>query len=398
MSAPTAFAYRAVRRNGAVETGVVEAPSREAAIVQLGRRGAFAIEVTASTEPAGRKLRVSADELALGLRALATLLVAGIPLARALAALDDLVPPAWLPVLPDLRRHVEQGERLAEALDASPLPLPASVIGIVRAGEAGSGLAAAVERCAELLEARAATRAAIRSALAYPSMLAVAGSASVALLVGLVLPRFAELLADAGQALPPSTRLVLGAGATLRVALLPAALCLAASTIAWRIWVSRPDRLTRWHGLLLSAPLLGPFRRCAAAGHACAALAALLESGVPLAAALPHAARAAGDRAVQSRLLAARARIETGERVSSALDAEDALTPTVVRLVRLGEESGTLARMLAHAARIESNHALQRLHRAIRVLEPALILLFGGLVMMVAAALLQAMYGLRPSF
>lgn len=331
------------------------------------------------------------------MRSLATLIGAGIPLARALTVLEDLAPPGWLATLPEVRRRIEQGEDLGGALAASSLRLPSHVIGIIRAGEAGSGLAVALGNAAELLEARAATRSAIRNALTYPTMLAVAGSASVALLVGLVLPRFADLLADAGQVPPLSTRLVLGLGATFHAAVAPAALALVAAVALWRAWVARPTGLHRWHELLLSLPVVGPVRRSAAAAHACSALAALLDAGVPLLAALPHAARAPGDRGVEGRMLAAHARIQRGERISVALQAEGAFTPTAVRLVRIGEESGGLASMLAHAARIESSHALQRLQRLIRVIEPALILLFGALVMMVAAALMQAMYGLRPS-
>ena len=396
MSPATAFAFKALRRDGSLERGVVDAPSREAAAALIGSRGAFAIEISAESPTLETRLRINADDLALGLRALATLLGSGIPIARALTILEDMVPAAWLPSLPDLRHRVEQGEHLGAALEASSLPLPPHVIGVIGAGEAGSGLAPAVEGAAQLLETRAATRAALRNALAYPSILALAGSASVVLLVGLVLPRFASLLADSGQTLPATTRLVLALGAAAHTALIPAFFLLAGAVALWRAWVARPDGLARWHRLLLEAPGVGPIRQSAAAANACSALAALLGAGVPLATALPPAARAAGDKAVELRLLAARRRIATGERISSALRAESALTPTVARLVRLGEETGRLSQMLAHAGAIESAQAIQRLQRAIRVLEPALILLFGGVVMIVAAALLQAMYGLRP--
>jgi general secretion pathway protein F len=391
------FVFRAVRRDGSLETGIIEAATQEAAVAMLGGRGVFAIEVTkhASGRPT---TRVNADDLALGLRALATLLGSGIPIARALAILPDLVPPAWRPALPDLRRRVEHGEHLATALEGSSLPLPSHVIGVIQAGEAGSGLARAVDAAAGLLEARATTRAAIRNALAYPMLLAVAGSASVALLVGLVLPRFAELLQDTGQSLPFSTGLALTLGSSLQAGFIPGIVALACAVMLWRAWVGSPGGLARWHELLLSLPLVGPLRRSTAAANACSALSALLEAGVPLSTALPHAARAPGDGAVESRLLAALGRIQRGERISSAVETEDALTPTVLRLVRIGEETGQLAGMLAHAARIESNHAVHRLQRLIRALEPTLILLFGGVVMAVAAALLQAMYGLRPAF
>ncbi len=395
MSRAVTFAYTAVRRDGSREAGVIEAASRQEAIALLGSRGAFATEVAAP--PADQqRARVSADDLAMGLRALATILASGIPLARALVILDDLLPEAWLTALPEVRHRVEQGERLADALDASALPLPPEVIGVLAAGEAGSGIVAAADSAATLLEQRAAARAALRNALAYPSMLALAGSASVALLVGVVLPRFANLLTEYGQRLPLSTTVVLTVGAAGRVLFVPTVLLLAILAALLPAWLAKSDRLLRLHRLLLATPGVGRFRSAIATANASGTLAALLNAGVPLASGLSHAARATGDREIEARLLRARQRIGAGERIFSALKSEDAFTPTTLRLVRIGEETGKLADMLAQASRIEATQALQRLQRLTRQLEPALILVFGGVVMIVAAALLQAMYGLRP--
>ena len=395
MSRVVAYTFTAIRRDGSREQGVIEAATREAAVALLGSRGVFAIDLAEPTQ-GQRRRRASAEDLAIGLRALVTVLASGVPLARALAMLEDLVPESWQAALPEMRRRVEQGERLGAALEASPLPFPPQVIGIIAAGEAGSGLAAATESAAQLLEQRAAMRAALRNALAYPCMLAIAGSASVALLVGFVLPRFAELLADYGQTLPFSTRVVLTLGAFARVALIPTIVTIAILLALLPGWLAQHDRVRRLHRLLLAVPAVGGIRRSTATAHACSALAALLSSGVPLAGALSHAARASGDREVEARVARARESIATGERISTALHSAGALTPTAIRLVRVGEETGQLTAMVAHAARIESAHALERLQRLTRVLEPLLILLFGGMVMLVAAALLQAMYGLRP--
>jgi len=390
------FVFTAVTATGALESGVVEAANREAAAALIGGRGGFPVSVTPRTSVWLGTAAINANDLALGLRSLATLIGAGIPLSRAFAVLDELAPPAWRGALPDLRHRIEQGEPLAAALEASSLPFPSHVIGIIRAGEAGSGLAAGVERAAELLESRAAMRSALRNALAYPLMLAIGGGASVSLLIGVVLPRFAALLADYGQTLPFTTRLVLGFGLFARAAFIPGLGALAAAFVLWHRWVAEPAGAARWHALLLASPVLGPIRRSTAAASACATLGALLDAGVPLPTALPHSGAATGDRAVATALLAAQRRIETGDRISSALQVSGTLTPTVIRLVRIGEETGRLPQMLVHAARIEAQQAQQLLQRAMRLIEPLLIVVFGGLVMIVAAALLQAMYGLRP--
>ncbi len=392
-----AFAYRAARRDGAQEVGVVEAATRDAAVAALAGRGLFPIEVRLEARLEDRRTRLSPADLALGLRMLATLLESGLSMPRALAAMGELAPGGWQAGLAPIRESVRRGEGLAAALQASPLGLPRIVVGIVRAGEAGSGVAAAVRRAAELAEATAAIRAAIRSALAYPAVLAVAGVASVGLLVGVVLPRFAAILADLGQALPPTTRFVLGAAAFARAGAIPALVGAGLLAMAWRVWTASEAGRLRWHALVLSVPAVGAVRRSAATARTCAAAAALLESGVPIAPALAHAAATAGDAAISARLLEAREAVIGGEGVARALDAAGAMTPTAVRLVRTGEETGRLAAMLAHASRLETERAERMVRSAVRMLEPTLILAFAGLVALVAAALLQAVYGVRPA-
>jgi general secretion pathway protein F len=394
---PATYRYRAARVDGAVELGALDAESRDGAAQALGARGLFPLEIRLERAEAEPRTRLPLRELALGLRVLATLLESGLSLTRALAAMTELAPPAWQRALPGIQEAVKGGASLGAALQRSTLAIPPVVVGLVQAGEAGSGLELAVRRAAELTERTAATRAAVRGALAYPLILAAAATASTGILVGVVLPRFGAILTDLGQTLPPTTRFVLAVATVVRAWSLPTLVLLALGLVVWRAWASTDDGARRWHAWLLAVPVVGGVRRAAATARVSAALSALLESGVPLATALLHAARAAGDAAVGARLLTAREAVTTGARPSAALAQADALTATTVRLVRAGEESGRLAAMLAHAARLEVERAEQMVKSAVRLLEPGLILAFGGLVALVAAALLQAIYSVRPT-
>jgi Type II secretory pathway, component PulF len=240
-------------------------------------------------------------------------------------------------------------------------------------------------------------RSAIRSALAYPALLATAATASVALLVGVVLPRFGTILADLGQSLPPTTRIVLAASTFIRAWSPAGLILLALALVVWRSWISTDEGREKWHAFLLALPVVGEVRRSAATARTSAALSALLESGVPVSAALVHAARASGDASLTARLMVARESVVQGRRPSDALQAERALTLTAIRLVRAGEETGRLAEMLSHAASLERERSESMVKSAVRLLEPSLILVFGGLVALVAAALLQAIYSVRPT-
>lgn len=390
------FSYRAAHRSGVLETGTVRAESAEAARELLFSRGLFPLEVRLERGRQAGRPRMSTADLALGLRVMATLLESGLPVARTLAAMEELVPAAWQPALPALRESVRQGNSLGAALTAAPVGFPPLVVGLVQAGEAGSGLAAAVARAAELTESAAETRRAVRAALTYPLILAAAGAGSLVLLVGFVLPRFARVLADLGQDLPPTARAVLAAAELARAGFLPALFTLLAAGALWKVWTGTEEGRARWHAFLLGVPLVGSIRRAGAVGRFCAALGALLESGVPISPALLHATRATGDAALTGRILAAREQVVAGRAISTSLQEKDAATPTSVRLIRTGEETGRLAPMLAHAARIESARAEQTVRALVRVLEPAMILVFGGVVALVAAALLQAVYSVRP--
>ena len=394
--AAESYRYRAARSDGTLELGELRAGSREGAVAVLSARGLFPMEVSARPAVHARRARLSPSELALGLRVLASLLEAGLPMSRALAAFEDLAPPRWRPAMGPLREQVREGQSLAAAMSRSALEIPPLVVGIIHAGEAGSGVAKAVRSAAELTEQSAAVRATIRAALTYPAILAVAGAASIALLVGVVLPRFALILVDLGQALPPTTRFVIAAAAAVRSGALPGLVVFVALASLWRGWTRSDAGRAQWHSYLLSLPGVGTVRRAAATSRACAATAALLQSGVTISGALRHAAVASGDSAIAARLLAARERVVTGQRISRALAETDALTPTAVRLVGAGEETGRLADMLEHAARIERERAQDITRSAVGLLEPALILVFGAIVALVAAALLQAVYSVRP--
>lgn len=404
MSAPTtraatSFRYRAAASDGRTTSGSIVASGASAAAEQLASRGLFPLELVPLPVASVSGLttcRLSDDDLAVGLHSLATLLEAGLPLSRALSAFESLAPPGWRPLLPEVLRAVREGHGLADALAQGTSGMPPIVLGILRAGEAGSGLANAVRRAADQIEQQTAVRASLHGALAYPAIVAVTGAAAVALMVGIILPRFAALLGDLGQTLPVSTRVVLAVAAATREAALPTLGITLAAWLAWRVWMSSRTARVQWEEFLLAAPLVGRVRLAAATGRVASALGALLDAGIPIAAALRHAAPAAGNAAVEARLLAAREAMLRGSRIADALAAQRALTLTALRLVQTGEETARLATMLSHAARLEAAGVERRLRGAIRLIEPLLVLGLGGIIAIVAAALLQAVYSVRP--
>jgi type II secretory pathway component PulF len=390
------FAFDALRTDGVTEHGTVTAGSDAEARACLAQRGLLPIRVAIEETRLERRAALPSADLALGLRILSDLLQSGLPVLRALQTFGELAPPAWRKAIPQIQESVKAGKGLTTALADAPVDIPPLVIGIIRAGEAGSGLADAVRRAADISEHSAATRAAVRGALAYPAVVAVAGVGSIGIMVGVVLPRFAVILADLGQTLPASTRFVLGASLAARAAFIPIIAGVIVLSIALRAWMNAGNGRVYVHRVLLRVPLVGTIRFASATANATGSLGALLESGVPVRTALAFAAKSTGDAEVERRLAAATARVITGQSIGASFLEFSAVTVTAVRLIRAGEETGRLAGMLAHAGRLEQERAERITRAAVRMLEPMLILGFAGLVGLVAAALLQAVYSVRP--
>lgn len=390
------FRYDALTKDGVRERGTLSSIDRMSASRALQERGLHPLALREARRREGHSALPMTD-LAVGLRTLGDLTSAGMPIARALEVYSQIAPAPWATVLPGISAEIRQGQGLSAALAAQPGVVSPSIVAMIRASERGEGLSHGLVHAAAILEERVATRRAIVGALTYPIILASVGVISVAFLIGVVLPRLAGLVTDLGQALPPTTRalLLFGRIGARGWAIVASIAALGASAFAR--WVASVEGSIRWHGLLLRAPLVGAVRRATTTVSACATMGALLETGVPIATALAHAADASTDTAIRRCIELARADVMAGAPMSRSLAKHGALSATAIQLIRVGEENGRMSEMLRHAARIEHERAVETTRTAVRLVEPVMILLFGGIVAFVAAALLQAVYSIRPA-
>jgi type II secretory pathway component PulF len=277
-----------------------------------------------------------------------------------------------------------------------PGVVPGVVLGMLRAGERGSQLPLALEQVATHLEQEADLVARVRQALAYPLLLAVVGTASVLVIGTVIVPRFAELLGDLGQGLPPATRVLLVSSGLLSHYWFLLIHAFAAGVALVVEVLRRPASRRRLEEALLETPLLGAVRHALATSRVARALGAMLSTGMPLLAALDAVREAAGDLAVADRLVRARERVAQGAPLTRSLERERALTPSALQLLAVGESSGRLGDMARRAGDLAAQEAERGLKTLVTLVEPALIVAFGGLVAFVAAALLQAVYSIRP--
>lgn len=390
-----AYAYRAVDDGGTRHRGTEEAATPAELTRALERRGLLVLAVSESRAPKTRTGLGRRRGLLEATRTLASLLDAGLPLARALEVAESLAGGGVAEVLAVVRTRVQRGDPLHTALADHPRLFPPIYVGVVRAGERGGDLAGAFRRLDAQLEREQALRSKLLSASIYPLILAIVGGVAVVLLTLFVLPRFADLLLDDGATLPTSTRVLLtvstGAVAVWPVLLLGPPLAVLAisgwlTTDAGRRFAARS---------LLALPGIGSLRQQALAARFARLTGVLTAGGAPLLDALDDAAGSLGDPAARDEAVRIRLRVREGASLNRALAEGSVFPPLLSRLVAVGEESGRLEEFLGKAAEVFEARLTRATERLATLAEPVMILVFGALVGLVALSLLQAIYGVN---
>ena len=395
--ASTTFSYRVIDAAGRRSRGLEEAASADAVTRALEARGLLVLDVqrATATEASTSSHRGAARRDVLEVsRALAALLRAGLPLSRALTTAAHIVPSRATGLLEDLRARTSRGESIASALEAHRAEFPAMYRGVIRAGERSGDLAGAFVAVASQMEAEDRLRSRLVSASIYPMLLALGGIITCAVLVLVVLPRFAELLAGAQATLPRSTAALLATAAALRAGW-PALLVLAILVSAAVVLARRNARARHAvAAIALRLPIVGILRRYTLAARFARLTGVLSAGGAPLLSALDDVLGSIADPVARDEIARIRARVHDGATLHGAMTEGSVFAPVLGRLVAVGEESGQLEEFLTRAAELCEDRAERMLQRLVALIEPAMILLFGVLIAFIALSLLQALYGI----
>ena len=381
-----------------------EGRSREGRLLRGSRREVSAAKVRADLQRDGvtplkvrlKRLRrsqrraIKPADVAFMTRELATVLEAGLPVVQALLITAESQHQARMQdVLEALSREVAAGGALSEALRRHPKYFGGLHVSLVAAGERSGRLSELLASLASWLERRERIRKKISSSLSYP--LAVLGIAVV--VVGLMLiyvvPEFERMFSGYGAELPPLTRLVVGLSESLRNDGLVwlGALAGAAGALGWarsRLPAARDleDRVK------LSLPMLGSLFARAALARFMRTLATLLEAGLPAIEALDGAAGACENRIYESAIRQVRDDVATGQGLRRAMSYLEALPPTLVQMIGVGEETGRLSEMCSHLADRYDDELQTAADRLGALLEPLLMAILGVLI----GGLVLAMY------
>jgi type IV pilus assembly protein PilC len=394
-----AFAFVARDEQGRTHEGTRAAQTEHEVARELRREGLFPLRIVTDRGVPWHRRSIHlfgprAIDVEMQLRQLAFMLRTGLTLLQALRVCSEQGPD--LPTAAVWRRVAEAvrgGASLHEAMAAHRC-FPQLVCSLVDTGERSGNLDTVLGRAADAMARRRQTKAQVLTALAYPTLVAVLASATVAFMMVGVVPKLAAFLGSLGRRLPASTQILVDVSQDVQRWFVPGVLvfCAVAAAVAVA-WHSARGRIAL-ERVLLRVPVLGRILRLSAVSTFGHNTALLLASGVHLLAALAIVPPLLWSRRIGTALLHARERVAQGEAMADALESERVFSPLVHSMVATGEISGTLDEVLAETAR-HHDEVLQELVRRLgAIVEPVILVVIGGIVGFIYFAFFMAIYSI----
>ena len=379
------FEYRGTSRTGAQVSGVRAAATRDALDAVLRREQITPARIVAKRATAVPKAKVrgkaSAKELAIFTRQFSVMIDAGLPLVQCLEILSSQQEnKAFGNALAGVRRTVEGGSTLANALREYPKIFDDLYTNMVEAGEAGGILDGVLQRLSAHIEKAVKLRRAVVSALIYPAAVVLIAGGVIFLLLWKVVPIFATLFAGLGVDLPLPTRIVIGFSNAIASFALPFLVLLGLGGYGLKYYYGTRQGRMVIDTLILKLPILGELMRKIAVGMFTRTLGTLITSGVPMLEAMDITARTAGNAVVEKAILEVRKAVETGRTIVDPLRETGVFPNIVVQMIGVGEQTGSLDAMLQKIADFYEDEVDAAVGDLLTAMEPMIILFLGVVV------------------
>jgi general secretion pathway protein F len=401
------FAYRGLAPSGRNVAGVIDADSARNARGKLRDLGIFptdlaeeasAVAQTRSPRqwiPAMRR-RIPATELALLTRQLSTLLGAGVQLVDALGTLADQSSRPYVKrMLSQVRERVREGTSLADALTAHADIFSDLYIGMVRVGEAAGALEPVLDRLADYSERQSEFVAKVRGALTYPVIMITAGMLIMGFLVTYVIPQVATIFEQQHSVLPLMTRVLIRISNILSNDWLVILIVLVGAVVGVMFGLSTRAGRRFYDRWILRMPYLGPTVTRIICARFARTLATLLESGVQLMPALTAVKRVVTNGLLADAVEESRDSIREGHGMGQTLQRSGFFPPLLIEMIKVGERSGELERMLHRVADNYEREVDASLGQLTTLLGPLMTLLMGGVILVMMLSILQPIFQLN---
>jgi type IV pilus assembly protein PilC len=395
---PSTFAYRVRDRSGKVISGAIEAESAQAVASKLRSMGYIVLDITEKKEalsislPGFRK-KVKLKDLTVFARQFATMINSGVSITRALAILVDQTDNVTLKeVIKQLRKDVEAGLSLSEALAKQDKIFPPIFVNMARAGEAGGVLDEVLLRLAEHFEKESNIRSRVKSALTYPVAVFTFAIFIATVMIVFVVPTFMNMFESLGSQLPAATQMLVNLSNFIRTKWWLIILTFAGIFYGYRT-VNKTERgRFFFDGLKLRMPIFGNLIKKMAIAKFARTFSTLVSSGVPILQALDIVADTAGNSVVAKAIRDARASIKEGESISKPLSKSPVFPAMVIQMISVGEETGALDTMLKKIADFYDEEVGAMVDSLTSLLEPILMIFMGVLIGGIVIALYLPMF------
>lgn len=396
-----AYSFEALQSDGALRKGVLEADSAKAARSQLRAQSLVPLVVQGlSADNANKKsiwqLEIgsrkcfSAQELAVWTRQLASLVGSGLPLERALTALsDEAESEKQAHLIASLRAEVNAGLGLAKAMGQHPGEFSSLYTAVISAGEQGGNLGQVLTQLADDLQDQQALKAKLLSASLYPAIVSLIALVIVIFLLSTVVPQVAQVFSGSQRKLPGLTVAMLALSDFVRN---QGWLLLLMLVVAWAGFYQAMKQTAlriRFDAAFLRLPVLGRLATGYNTARFASTLAMLTGAGVPILKAMQSAADTLSNQAMRADVLDALVLVREGAPLAMALGQKKRFPSLLAMFARLGEQTGQLPVMLQRAAQQLSSDVQRRAMALATILEPLLIVLMGGVVMVIVLAVLM---------
>ncbi|MDX8409573.1 MAG: type II secretion system F family protein [Mariprofundales bacterium] len=394
------YFYRAVDKSGESVTGNMHAVDESTLDTNLLQTGYWLVEAKVndrhSAEALARKAKVKRRDLIQFFAGMGQLMEAGVTVIDSLEEMGkDKGNPGLSYVLNDVARNVHAGVSLNEAFDLHPAVFERQVVDLVKAGEYSGNLVTTFDELKRYMEWVEELVAQIKQASIYPLMVLLAVCGFVALLFAFVVPKFATLLIGLGIPLPLPTRVVIATGDFMSHWWWLVLMVVVGGVLAFRTARRRSEEFAmKVDEFKMNMPVFGDLNRMIVLSRLSHNLAVLLRAGVPLLEALALCEGLTGSPLINRAVLAAQADIASGGTLSESLDRHQIFPPLLLRMISVGESSGTMDQALDYVASYYDSEIPVRIKRVFSIIEPMMILTLVGIVGFVALAMFLPMVGM----
>lgn len=398
-----AFEYVALDPSGKESKGLLEGDTPKHVRQMLRERKLLPVRVTEVARKEARnkssltvRRGLSASELALLTRQLATLTASGLPLEEALLAVSQQSEnPRAQSIMMGVRSKVMEGHALADGLGDFPHAFPELYRATVSAGEQSGHLDTVLERLAEFTEARQALQQQVRNALIYPIALLVTSVGIISFMLAYVVPKVVGIFRNYGQELPLLTRTMIATSDFIRDYWMLLIVATIALVFGARYLLKKEGPRRKYHRFLLKLPLVGTLTRGINTARFTQTLSILAGSAVPILDALRIASQVVVNIPMREAVEEASLRIREGAMISKSLAASKLFPPMTTHLIASGESSGRLEDMLARAAQNQEREVDGLISTMLGIMQPALVIIMAGVVLLIVLAILLPIFELN---